>query len=222
MTVHNATPLNIAERKKGVTGVLITSDNLLSFLPPIRLGTGGGTVTSVGLTVPSGFSVSGSPVTVSGTLAITGILAKTAGGTGTATPALVAGTGISITGAWPNQTIAVVNQPYDVSAFYPGAPTASAKIVYVPVAQIVNYVANFSTSFADAATAATASTVFTIKQNTTTIGTITFAASGTTGTFASSGGTTNTFAAGDIFSITAPASPDATLADIGFVVAGVR
>jgi hypothetical protein len=36
---------------------------------------------------------------------VTGIVAVANGGTGTATPALVAGTNVSITGAWPNQTI---------------------------------------------------------------------------------------------------------------------
>jgi hypothetical protein len=47
--------------------------------------TGTGTVTSVALTVPSGFSVTGSPVTTSGTLAISGTLNPAAGGTGVAT-----------------------------------------------------------------------------------------------------------------------------------------
>ena len=37
--------------------------------------------------------------------AVTGILPIANGGTGTATPGLVAGTNITITGAWPNQTI---------------------------------------------------------------------------------------------------------------------
>lgn len=36
---------------------------------------------------------------------VTGIVAVANGGTGTATPSLVAGTNISITGTWPNQTI---------------------------------------------------------------------------------------------------------------------
>jgi hypothetical protein len=36
---------------------------------------------------------------------VTGIVAVANGGTGTATPALVAGTNVSITGSWPNQTI---------------------------------------------------------------------------------------------------------------------
>jgi hypothetical protein len=45
-------------------------------------GGGSGTVTSVGLTMPAGFNVANSPVTTSGTLAVTGTLAVGAGGTG--------------------------------------------------------------------------------------------------------------------------------------------
>lgn len=37
---------------------------------------------------------------------VTGIVAVANGGTGTATPSLVQGTGVTITGSWPNQTIA--------------------------------------------------------------------------------------------------------------------
>jgi hypothetical protein len=62
------------------------------------LGTGTGTVTSVDLTVPSGFSVTGNPVTTSGTLAISGTLNPAAGGTGVATLAndsLLMGNGTS-------------------------------------------------------------------------------------------------------------------------------
>lgn len=71
-------------------------------------GAAGGTVTSVGLSVPTFLSVSGSPITTSGTLAVT--LSGTAlpvanGGTGSTSPALVAGTNVTITGSWPNQTI---------------------------------------------------------------------------------------------------------------------
>ena len=72
------------------------------------LPSGAGTVTSVGMTVPSFLSVSGSPVTTTGTLAVG--LSGTAlpivnGGTGTSTPSLVAGSNVSVTGTWPNQTI---------------------------------------------------------------------------------------------------------------------
>jgi len=105
-----------------------------------------GTVTSVGLALPSIFTVTGSPVTGSGTLTgtlatqasnlvwagpatgasaaptfrtlvaadmpaislssgVSGILPIANGGTGTASPGLIAGTNVTITGAWPNQTI---------------------------------------------------------------------------------------------------------------------
>lgn len=71
-------------------------------------GGGSGTVTSVAATVPSFLSISGSPITTSGTLAFS--LGSTPlpianGGTGTATPGLVAGTNVTITGSWPDQTI---------------------------------------------------------------------------------------------------------------------
>jgi len=66
------------------------------------------TVTSVAATVPAFLSIAGSPITTSGTLAITysgTALPIANGGTGTTTPALVAGTNITISGTWPNQTI---------------------------------------------------------------------------------------------------------------------
>jgi hypothetical protein len=53
-------------------------------------------------------SVTGSPITTSGTLAIglSGTALPVAnGGTGTTTPSIVAGTNVTVTGTWPNQTI---------------------------------------------------------------------------------------------------------------------
>jgi hypothetical protein len=72
-------------------------------------GSGSGTVTSVAATVPSFLTVSGSPITTSGTLAISysgTALPVANGGTGTTTPSLVAGANVTISGTWPNQTIA--------------------------------------------------------------------------------------------------------------------
>jgi len=67
---------------------------------------GSGTVTSVDVSGgTTGLTTSGGPVTVSGTITLAGILAVANGGTGTATPAIVAGTNISVSGSWPNQTI---------------------------------------------------------------------------------------------------------------------
>jgi hypothetical protein len=67
-----------------------------------------GSVTSVAMTVPAFLSVSGSPITSSGTLAVSysgTALPVANGGTGTTTPNLVAGSNVTITGTWPNQTI---------------------------------------------------------------------------------------------------------------------
>ena len=71
-------------------------------------GIGAGTVTSVAATVPNFLNISGSPITSSGTLAIglSGTALPVAnGGTGTTNPALVAGSNVTISGTWPNQTI---------------------------------------------------------------------------------------------------------------------
>jgi hypothetical protein len=65
-------------------------------------------VTYVGATVPSVLSITGSPITSTGTLAIgySGTpLPILNGGTGTTTPSLNAGSNVSISGTWPNQTI---------------------------------------------------------------------------------------------------------------------
>ncbi|MGP9819170.1 hypothetical protein ACTZWW_04065 [Salinarimonas sp. NSM] len=66
-------------------------------------------------------------------------------------------------------------------------------------------------SYARAVTAATASTVFSVRKNGVQFGTITFAVGATAGTFAA---TETTFAPGDVISVRGPDIPDATLADV--------
>jgi hypothetical protein len=69
-------------------------------------GSGSGTVTSVDVVGgTTGLTTGGGPVTTAGVITLGGILNVANGGTGTATPALVAGTNVTITGTWPNQTI---------------------------------------------------------------------------------------------------------------------
>lgn len=74
---------------------------------PFSNGGGGtGTVTSVDVVGgATGLTTTGGPITTSGTIVLDGVLNVASGGTGTATPALVAGTNVTITGTWPNQTI---------------------------------------------------------------------------------------------------------------------
>ena len=73
----------------------------------VNVSAGTGTVTSVAVSGgTTGLTTSGGPITTTGTITLAGTLAVASGGTGTATPGLVAGTNItSITGTWPNQTI---------------------------------------------------------------------------------------------------------------------
>jgi len=90
----------------------------------INAGTGSivvrGSGPTTGITIPSGaralvawngsdfVKIVSNPVVL--TTDVSGILPIANGGTGTATPALVAGTNVTITGTWPNQTIAAASQ----------------------------------------------------------------------------------------------------------------
>lgn len=111
---------------------------------------------------------------------------------------------------------------FDVHAFYSGIPTASAIVVRVPVARAVGFVADFVGSYGKASATATASTAFDIQKNGSSIGTATFALGASTATFVSAGGAAQSLAAGDVISIVAPGTPDVTLANVGFVLAGTR
>ena len=72
----------------------------------VNVSAGTGTVTSVALSGgTTGLTSSGGPITTTGTITLGGTLAVANGGTGTATPAIVAGTNITVSGTWPNQTI---------------------------------------------------------------------------------------------------------------------
>jgi len=111
-------------------------------------------------------------------------------------------------------------QPVDLISFYPGAPTASAKCMSAVTPQATTLPISLTGSYAKAGTAATASTTFGITKNGASIGSINFAAGATTGTFTFSAAVTT--AAGDVLQIVAPATPDATLADVNFALVGTR
>jgi hypothetical protein len=88
--------LPVANGGTGVTTSTGSGNNVLSTSPtlvtPIL-----GTPTSGTLTNATGLPL---------TTGVTGLLPVANGGTGTATPSIVAGSNISVTGTWPNQTIA--------------------------------------------------------------------------------------------------------------------
>ena len=88
--------------------VQINADNTVSAVSTSSLGLGSGTVTSVSATVPTGFTVTGSPITTSGTLAISytagyeGLLTASSSNWNsfynTPSSRITAGTGLSWTG----------------------------------------------------------------------------------------------------------------------------
>lgn len=103
-----------------------------------------------------------------------------------------------------------------MASFCSGKPVNSEKVGggVAPYA----FTASTTASSAKASVAATASTVFTIKKNgSTTMGTFTFAAAGTTATVSITAGAVS---AGDLITIEGPATADATLADISFLLKG--
>ena len=115
-TLTNATGLPISTGVSGLgTGVATflatpSSANLLSALTD-ETGTGSAVfATSPTLVTPLlGTPTSGVATNLTGlplTTGVTGLLPIANGGTATATPSIVAGTNVTVTGTWPNQTIA--------------------------------------------------------------------------------------------------------------------
>jgi hypothetical protein len=161
---------------------------------------------------------SGLPTAGSGYYKFTGLTLLANGGS----LADAKSTSISFKGVPPS------THPYDEKAFYPGAPASSAILLYVPMARAVTFPANFGasaaggTSYGKASVAATGSTVFDIKKNGSSVGTMTFAAAATSATFTSSAGAVVSFSAGDVLSVHAPGTADATLANVGLVLSGTR
>jgi hypothetical protein len=92
---------------------------------PVLFNGAGGTPSSLTLT-----SATGLPLTTG----VTGLLPVANGGTGTATPGLVQGTGMAITGSWPNQTVALSALITGTATLGTSAITSGASATTVTVA----------------------------------------------------------------------------------------
>lgn len=110
--------------------------------------------------------------------------------------------------------------PYDIACMYSGVPTASLIIAHFEFPRLVWFPASLKGSRGRAITAATAQADFDLQKNGASVGTIRFAAAGTTVSFIMA--QSQAFTVGDALKIIAPTSPDATLADITFTLAGIR
>jgi len=102
-----STPITAAQGGTGLTSITANSvmiGNATGSVLLVSPGTTGNVLVSNGTTWSS--STLANATGLSLTTGVTGILPVLNGGTGTATPSLVQGTNVTITGTWPNQTIA--------------------------------------------------------------------------------------------------------------------
>jgi hypothetical protein len=111
-------------------------------------------------------------------------------------------------------------RPYIVAGYFPGQPAAGAIMLRLYFSLAVRLPQNLTGSQFKAATAATAQAAFDIQKNGSSIGTATFSAAATSASFTFSADVD--FSAGDYLDIVAPASQDATLADICISLKGSR
>jgi hypothetical protein len=170
-----------------------------------------GSVSSVAMTVPSPLSVSGTPVTTTGTFAVTwgsGQIPAANLGSGSASATKV----LQGDSSW-------VDRPYVIPVQFE-APTASQTARHVIPGGVgtVSIATNCPNCTFSIGTAATATTTFTLKKNGSSFGTVAVTSGGSvTWTV-----TTTTFTSGDVITIVAPASPDPTAAQIAMSLYATR
>lgn len=107
----------------------------------------------------------------------------------------------------------------EINGWKAGAPSNGEVLLRYVVARKTTFANGLAGSYFKAGTAATASSVLSIKADGVQFATATFAASGTTATFADGYAVLNP---GVVVTVVAPASADATLADLAFVLAGTK
>lgn len=121
-------------------------------------------------------------------------------------------TGYTLTGG------GAVKNPSYVSGAWSGKPGAGQVVQRFIFATPVSFPAGLGGSYGAAGTTAAAAASFAIAKNGTNVGTMAWAAGATDATFTMSAATT--FAGGDVLTVTAPATQDATLADLAWTLAG--
>jgi hypothetical protein len=108
-----------------------------------------------------------------------------------------------------------------LATFKNGTPAANEVVLrFVAPAAGTTLPSGLSDSRAAAKVAATAEAVFPITHDGAQVGTMTFAAAATVATFAMAANTV--MGAGDMLEVVAPATPDATLADLGITLYGLQ
>jgi len=114
------------------------------------------------------------------------------------------------------EVASATDRVFDISTFAPGISGSSATILQNVLAREATLRAGGGTSQAYAATVSTAAKTYTITKNGVSAGTIDLAIGANAGTFTVASDAV--FAIGDRLAIVAPATPDATLADISITL----
>lgn len=209
VTTNNASTSNHGFLKKLDGNALHFMDGSGAWSTPA----GSGTVTSVGVIVPSPLSASGSPVTTSGSITVTwgsGQIPVANLGSGSASSTKV----LQGDGTW-------VDRPYIVGAYVPGAQTNSQVFVRHVPSVAVTVPSGCTNSTLTLETAATASTTYTVKKNGSSVGTAVVGISGTSATFTCSGSFSFN-GSSDVLTVSGPASADATAAGFTLSLYGTR
>jgi Collagen triple helix repeat (20 copies) len=127
-------PTGAASTVAGPTGPTGSTGNTGATGPTGAAGAGSGTVTSVALTAPSIFTVGGSPVTTTGTLAITY--------SGTALPVLNGGTGVTVSTGANSVVLRDANANITTNSIFEGylSVAAAGTTTTLTAASVPNYV----------------------------------------------------------------------------------
>lgn len=114
-----------------------------------------------------------------------------------------------------------ITYPYDLWCALVGSPIGSQIVFLGTFNRTVNFLGNFSGSVGKVGTNPTATATYDIQKNGSSIGGISINTSGVV-SFTSTSGAAQSFASGDIIKIVFQSSADATLANVGFTLAGTR
>jgi hypothetical protein len=129
--------------------------------------------------------------------------------------------GCAVIDTFPAGTPTQSTNIYRVAVTASGSPIASERLLVHPPADLISFPANLVGSRGKVIVAPTAETVFSIQKNGVQVGTMTFAAAATVATFSMASNLVID-ASADVLTIVAPATPDATLADLGVTLKGSR
>lgn len=111
-------------------------------------------------------------------------------------------------------------QPYDVTFAYAGAPPNATVLQLICFRLPVTMAGNFAGSVGHCGGNPTSTAVYTVYKNGSVIGSVTISTGGVF-TFATTGGASVSFAAGNTLSVLTPAT-DATLSSVTMTFAGTR